>query len=58
MEANLEIAKRFLSISLEELSKNNIQEMNICRWDDGRSRRSEDSTWRYYLKKILMKLIF
>ena len=51
MEANLEIAKRFLSISLEELSKNNIQEMNICRWDDGRSRRSEDSTWRYYLKK-------
>ena len=51
MEANLEIAKRFLSISLEELSKNNIQGMNICEFYDGNHQWSEDSTLRYYLKK-------
>ena len=51
MEANLEIAKRFLSISLEELSKNNIQGVNICEFYDGNHQWSEDSTLRYYLKK-------
>ena len=51
MGTNLEIAKRFLSISLKELSKNNIQGMNICEFYDGNHQRSEDSTLRYYLKK-------
>lgn len=51
METNLEIAKRFLSISLKELSKNNIQGMNICEFYDGNHQWSEDSTLRYYLKK-------
>jgi len=51
MGTNLEIAKRFLSISLKELSKNNIQGMNICEFYDGNHQWSEDSTLRYYLKK-------
>lgn len=51
MRTELEIAKRFLSTSVVDLSKNKIQGIDICGWDDGRHRTSKDLTYRYYLKK-------
>ena len=51
MTTNIEIAKIFLSTPLADLSKNKIQGINICEWEDVRTRRSKDFTYRYYLKK-------
>ncbi len=51
MKDNLVIVKRFLSITLDELSKNNIRGINACNWEDRKHQHAKDTTYRCHIKK-------